>query len=268
MHGPSHHTAVSAVRVLAVVPLLIAFAGPPALAGEVEVRDAEELETVLADPDPYLLERLADLRKAGPEAGIRDLYETYERTAEQSGHDLDLRLSSFETIGIDEFSRYRWLDLMTLSTGMHIVQVRNYYEAPWLDEKHVYYDLYWEPRHANSERIAQWYLAGSRSVTIAEVVAELVEERATSAVPLAVTTYRVDVSLAGRSRTYRAVAMWYDGENGDFISQIDDRVVNRVTNVVDETAVVVSKEEFDNLGFSESEANNARNRTRATPCDQ
>lgn len=123
MHGPSHHTAVSAVRVLAVVALLIVFAGPPALAGEVEVRDAEELETVLADPDPYLLERVADLRDAGPEAGIRDLYETYERTAERSGHDLDLNLASFETIGIDEFSRFRWLDLMTLSTGTYIVQV-------------------------------------------------------------------------------------------------------------------------------------------------
>ncbi len=263
----SLHLPVPAVRWLAVALLLMVSVGPPALAGEVEVRGAADLEAQLAAPDPRLLERVAALREAEPETGIRDLYETYERIAGQSGHDLDLRLSGFETIGIDEFSRYRWLDLMTLSTGMHIVQVRNYYEAPWLDKDRVYYDLHWEPRSANSERIAQFYLEASRAVTIAEVVAELTQVQQGTAVPFAVTTYRVDVSLAGRSRTYRAVALWFDGEDGDFRSQIEDRVVGQVASVVEETATAITKEEYDNLGNTEIRTVAADGLPPPKPCD-
>lgn len=263
----SLHLPVPAVRRLAVALLLMVSVGPPALAGEVEVREAEDFEAQLAAPDPRLLERVAALREAEPETGIRDLYENYERIAEQSGHDLDLRLSSFETIGIDEFSRYRWLDLMTLSTGMHVELVQNYYDAPWLDGDHVYYELLWQPRHANSEAIAQSYLEEYRGVTIAEVVLELTQQGQMTAPPIAVTTYRVDVSLAGRSRTYRAVALWFDGEDGDFRSQIEDRVVDQVASVVDETATVITKEEYDNLGNTAFRAVATGGLPPPKPCD-
>jgi hypothetical protein len=201
-----------------------------------------------AVPDPAMLRLADELLAAGPESAVAAVYETYEATGGRSGHALRLRLSDFETVPWTEFTRHRWLDLMTPPSGAHVAQVRRYLEAPWIEGEQVVYELSWRLHDERAEAKTFRILDELKDDTIRDVVGHLRRVGQMDDAPVAITTYRVRVTLDGSSRTYRAAGFWFPGRDGEgFDLHVQDHVVPEVVSAMVESAEVTTRERWERL---------------------
>lgn len=222
--------------VLAAVALLL-----PALM--VAGSDRPRLEREVRTPS-HQLPAEAEL-PAGAVHSLGQVYDSYQRLIGQAGGDLSLRLHSTRTVLPRQYDNHGWLDLMSPPTGWWLNQRETYYEAPWLGEQQVSYALEWRERDLDTDAKTFEILGVLQDWTIQDAVTWLLEEGKLERPPVAITTYRVEASFAGRDRSYRAAAFWFQAADvEDLELTIQDHVIPYVASAQVEEARVVLRQEL------------------------
>jgi hypothetical protein len=220
---------------------------PAALdAGEPPAAEQTAMRVLPPPDDPRLAERARRLEEVvEPARRIRQIYQAFERAATLAGHPFELDVLEVETLPFAEFSSYAMIDMMSAPTGGWVEMHPMYFDANWMDQKKVIYELDWRERALRSERVVFQWIEELEGESFRQTLERELRQRRRERFPIAVTSYRARVRLGDHQRTYRAAGFWYDQDNGDFELEVLDYVVPRVSEALVESVKIASREELE-----------------------
>lgn len=213
-----------------------------------EIPEAADAPQPLAPPMVHEYD-LAD--EASLQRLITAAYDRMVAYSRPSGKRLEIELSDFETILRDAFSTTYWSAIADgpQERAVNVVRTRHVstvdtersLDGVQYGETTVYYDPHLVPRELAWIRVSE----ASRTppeATVASILEEgAVYDEGLSGV-VALTTYRVHLTLDGQSLDYRAAFLWWppSGEGDDFRGNLRpiDQVLDAIDRVIVETLPV------------------------------
>lgn len=174
---------------------------------------------------------------------IRDLYARLAKYSRGTEDELRFELDNFRTLYGERARQARLLDLFSPPEG-RLVDVHIEHSAQGEDLRAAYRARWSSEEAPRLEDTADY---AHRDATLEELIRETSLESPELAEISAVTTYRVTVHLAGKSRTYRAAVFWIQLPAGLTRSQvaeaqyvIQDQITVGLSDVAQETALALS----------------------------
>jgi hypothetical protein len=168
-----------------------------------------------------------DLEKA-----IRAAYQRLEKYASAANHPLELRLSGFETLDQSQFDEVQWLDVADMPGGA-VIDATPEANTDALGVRSARYRMKW-----NTHSEEEWLQTEDGRAMVGMTVAEILEKLAAQSPDYqglqALTRYEVEASLDGRTRKYRAAALWGASGTPGYARMI---LLDRIVQGVEEAAV-------------------------------
>lgn len=167
---------------------------------------------------------------------VRTAYETLARYMADSGTAVAFEIGSFRTIPAAGFGRVAWLDAVTMPGGDMVDVARRSVDDGRTGATTVSYEPTW--RLAAAEYLLTDEGRRLTGMTVADVLGRIAAQQPDAGRAEALSTYRITVMLEGRSRTYRAAALWIPvGKAGRSRVFFMDHVTQGVEEVLHEKPV-------------------------------
>lgn len=173
------------------------------------------------------------------ESTIQTAYETLRAYAVNSGADLRFELSDFSTFYREDFPEVQIVDLTTMPRGRVIDMRRQTQSHAEVSEKGEVTSRrttvqYW-PEWRTLEPAWQVHpeTAFTSATTLDQALSLRAEQDPIFRNTQAVTSYDVEVFLAGETRNYRAAVLWFKAQNQPVWDRFDLLVLDHVTQGVE-----------------------------------
>ncbi len=186
------------------------------------------------------------------ETTIRAIYDRFSLQTRDSGNEVTVSLSGFQTLWPEEFDDHYWVDLVTPPQGWTLSAGLTYFvELEDIGKTDGALGMYLDPQWGEKEDWLATQPAVVRNWTLQYVVDGKRLEDPAAPRPVAFTTYGVDVSFAGRARRYQAATQWLDTKDDQRSAIIHDHVIPEIMLVVGEDLEVMREHPMVSRGNPE-----------------
>jgi hypothetical protein len=135
---------------------------------------------------------------------IREAYAKLAELAQAGGHAISFKLDDVQTIKSADFDKHVWVHVLTPPGGARINVARSAERVNGVLDS-VIYRARWQIAPDNLGPKSNRALDG---LTVADVIRTVAVEQPAVGTASALSSYEVEVAFDGRSRTYRAAALW------------------------------------------------------------